>query len=49
MIFDAATEGRNIILAMLVVGLIFLATIAVGEFVHWAGERRRHRRTRRAY
>jgi hypothetical protein len=49
-ILDAATEGRNVIVAMLVVGLIFLATIALGEFVHWAGERRRHRRrTRRAY
>ena len=49
MILDAATEGRNIILAMLVVGLIFLATIAVGELVHRLGERRHHRRTRRAY
>jgi hypothetical protein len=48
-ILDAATEGRNVILAMLVVGLIFLATIAVGELVHWLGERRHHRRTRRAY
>ena len=49
MILDAATEGRNIILAMLVVGLIFLATIAIGELVHGLGERRHHRRTRRAY
>ena len=31
MLFDAASEGRNVILGMLVVGLIFLVTIALGE------------------
>lgn len=28
---DAAEEGRNVILSMLVVGLIFIAVIAIGE------------------
>jgi len=28
---DAAEEGRNVVLSMLVVGLIFLAVIALGE------------------
>lgn len=50
MIFDAATEGRNVILAMLVVGLIFLGTIALGELTRWAGHKRQARkRARRAY
>ena len=28
---DAAEEGRNVILSMLVVGLVFLAVIGLGE------------------
>ena len=44
MIFDAATEGKHVILGMLIVGLIFVATIALGELTHWAS----HRRTERA-
>ena len=38
---DAAEEGRNIILGMLVVGLIFLSVIALGELSRWARHRRR--------
>lgn len=38
---DAAEEGKNIILSMLVVGLIFLGVIALGELNDW-----RHRRSR---
>jgi hypothetical protein len=45
---DAAEEGRNTILGMLVVGLIFVAVIALGELSRWAGRRRQARR-RRAY
>jgi len=37
----AAEEGRDIILSMLVVGLVFLAVIAIGELNDW-----RHRRSR---
>jgi hypothetical protein len=44
LIFDAAEEGRNVIVGMLVVGLIFLGVILLGELTHWAGERRKARR-----
>lgn len=39
---DAASEGRHVILGMLVVGLIFLGVIALGELARWSGHRRRH-------
>ena len=35
-----AEEGRDIILAMLVVGLIFLSVIALGQLSKWLGHRR---------
>jgi hypothetical protein len=44
MLFDAASEGRNVILGMLVVGLIFLAVIGLGELTHYASHRRAARR-----
>lgn len=47
MIFDAASEGTHVILGMLVVGLIFLAVIALGELSNWAGHRRAERRRSR--
>jgi hypothetical protein len=48
-VFDAASEGKHVILGMLVVGLIFLATIGLGELAHWANHRRQvRRRARRA-
>jgi len=37
----AAQEGLDVIRAMLVVGLIFLAVIVLGELTHWL--RHRHR------
>jgi hypothetical protein len=43
-IFDAASDGTHIILGMLVVGLVFVAVIAVGELVKAAGHRRKARR-----
>jgi hypothetical protein len=36
----AAQEGKEVIEAMLVVGLVFLGVIVVGEVTHWL--RRRH-------
>ena len=36
----AAEEGRDIVLAMLVVGLIFLAVIGLGGLNSWLGHRR---------
>jgi hypothetical protein len=50
--FLAATadEGRNIILSMLVVGLIFLAVIALGEINdHFARKRKYRKAARRPY
>jgi len=38
----AAEEGRDIVLSMLVVGLVFVGVIALGELNDWRG-RRRHR------
>ncbi len=51
MIFDAASEGKDVILGMLIVGLIFLAVIGLGELSNWAGHRRaaRRRARRQAY
>jgi hypothetical protein len=44
MLFDAAAEGRNVILGMLVVGLIFLGTIVLGELTRYASHRRVERK-----
>jgi predicted membrane protein len=41
---SAADEGRNIILSMLVVGLVFLAVIALGELNDWRARKRMHRK-----
>jgi len=38
---DAAEEGKKVILAMLVVGLVFVSVIAVGELAHYLRSRRR--------
>ena len=38
---DAAEEGRDVVLSMLVVGLIFLAVILLGDLGHYAAARRR--------
>jgi hypothetical protein len=40
---DAADEGRNVILSMLVVGLVFVSVIALGETSKWLRHRRRRR------
>jgi hypothetical protein len=42
----SAEEGRNIILTMLVVGLIFIAVILLGDLNGWRARRRRYRRAR---
>jgi hypothetical protein len=38
---DAASEGKKVILAMLIVGLIFVSVIALGETSKWLRHRRR--------
>jgi len=37
---NAAEEGRNIIMGMLLVGLVFIAVIALGETSRWLRHRR---------
>ena len=44
---DAATEGRKIILGMLVVGLVFVGVIVLGQATKWLGHRRRERKAQR--
>jgi hypothetical protein len=36
----AAEEGKSVITAMLVVGLIFVGVIALGQLTDWLRERR---------
>jgi len=43
-IFDAASEGLDVIIGMLIVGLIFLAVIGLGELSNYLGHRRAARR-----
>ena len=38
---DAAEEGRNVVLSMLVGGLIFVAVILLGELNTWLHHRRK--------
>jgi hypothetical protein len=44
MLFDPVTDGKHVIFAMLIVGLIFCSVIAIGELIERAGERRRERK-----
>ncbi|MGH3016953.1 MAG: hypothetical protein ACRDLU_01090 [Gaiellaceae bacterium] len=37
---DVAEEGKDIVLSMLVVGLIFISVIAIGQFFRWLSHRR---------
>ena len=43
----AVTEGVSVILAMLVVGLLFLTVVILGELTHHFGEARKQRRAAR--
>jgi hypothetical protein len=43
---DAATEGKKVITAMLIVGLVFISVIALGETSRALRHRRRARRSR---
>jgi hypothetical protein len=44
---DAAEEGRKVVLSMLVVGLIFIAVIAIGELTHYLAVKRKERNAAR--
>jgi hypothetical protein len=43
---DPAEEGKKVITGMLIVGLIFIAVIALGQLSKWASHRREARRPR---
>ncbi len=38
---DAASEGRKVVLSMLVVGLVFVGVIVLGELTHHLGQKRK--------
>lgn len=40
---DAAEEGRKVVLAMFVVGLVFIVVIALGELTHYLAVKRKSR------
>ena len=44
---DAAAEGKKVITAMLIVGLVFVSVIALGETSKALSHRRKARRPRR--
>jgi hypothetical protein len=46
LVADAASEGKKVVLAMLIVGLIFISVIVLGETSAALGRRRRARRPR---
>jgi hypothetical protein len=43
---DAATEGKKVITAMLIVGLVFVSVVALGQLSRWLTHRRRGRLSR---
>jgi hypothetical protein len=44
---SAAEEGKKVILGMLIVGLVFVAVIALGQTSRWLSHRRKDRKARR--
>ena len=44
---DAAEEGKDVVLSMLVVGLVLLAVIGLGDLTHYLGTRRRRAKLNR--
>ena len=43
---DAASEGRSVVLSMLVVGLVFVGVIVLGELTHKLGHIRKSAKKR---
>jgi hypothetical protein len=46
MVFDPVSDGKHVLLIMLITGLVFVAVIGLGEWTHRIGERRRERKSR---
>jgi len=40
---DAASEGRKVVLSMLVVGLVFVGVIVIGELTHFLAAKKKAR------
>jgi hypothetical protein len=45
-IIPADEEGKRIVIAMLITGLVFISVIAIGQFMKWLGHRRQDRKAR---
>jgi heme/copper-type cytochrome/quinol oxidase subunit 2 len=45
----AAEEGKEIVLSMLVVGLVFVGVIVLGDVWHWRARKRHARRSSSGY
>ena len=45
-VIPADEEGKRIVIAMLIVGLIFIGVIAIGQSMKWLGHRRDERKRR---
>jgi len=43
---DAASEGRSVVLSMLVTGLVFVGVIALGELTSYLGHKRKSAKRR---
>ncbi|HET9461652.1 MAG TPA: hypothetical protein VI540_00615 [Gaiellaceae bacterium] len=41
---DAAEEGKDVVLSMLVVGLVFVGVVLVGDLWNWRAHKRRNSR-----
>lgn len=44
LVFDSVSEGKDVLLGMLIVGLIFVGVVVLGECVHTLNSRRKKRR-----
>ena len=47
LVADAAEEGKNVVLSMLVVGLIFVAVVLLGDLSHHLSAKRKRARLNR--
>jgi heme/copper-type cytochrome/quinol oxidase subunit 2 len=45
----AAEEGKDVVLSMLVVGLVFVGVVVLGDVWHWRARKRHARRATRGY
>lgn len=46
LVADAASEGRSVVLSMLVTGLVFVGVIALGELASYLGHKRKSAKRR---